>query len=147
MKIDYSGFAALCPHKKGTIKNSKSIGVIEFIKKPKRFHSDITTETKRGKILSKKISKNELVITAKFRKPSKKKILKEHLVRTIMSSIDFKKENLEKSFRKMLFFNFGEKDLERFKNNKCVFEIPKEFRNILEGERMYLKVRSKYYEL
>ncbi len=147
MKIDYYDFAALCPHKKGVIKNSKSIRVLEFIKEPKRLHLDVITDSRPGQIIKKEISKNKIVIRAKFRKPPKKKIQKKQLIRTIMTSIDFKKENLEKSFTKMLYYNFTEKDLEKLVNSKCIFEIPKAFKNMLEGERMYLKARGKYYEL
>jgi len=147
MKIDYNGFAALCPHKKGVILNSKSISVIEFIKKPKRMYQESITKTRPGVILTREKNKNEIIIIAKFRKELRKKIPKKLLVKTIISSIDFKKENLIKSFRKMLYFNFTEKDLKKLSASKCLFEVPKQLRRSLEGERMYLKAKGRYYEL
>lgn len=69
------------------------------------------------------------------------------MLKMILGNIDLHKKSMKRVLSKLLYYNFTTEDLKRMTKEKVYFERPKEFEHSWQGERIYLKMKEKYYEV
>ena len=148
MHIVWQGAATLYPIKRGTFRAGKPIVLEEVIDKPDKELGSYAILNTKGKILKVRKTKDRITVWGEFKKEKKKRMIPvQTLVKKILKSTDLRKEQLEKLFTRMLYFNLTEKDLLEIKKKGAVFQVPKQFCKGAMGEHIFLKVNGRYLEI